>query len=126
MPWEPLPGWRGEAGPARVADSLDRLVRHLGAPSADVTTSLVRRWPDLVGPQVGANSRPLRLRDGTLWVGVADPAWATQLRFLEATLLERLQAELGVEAVTAIEVRVRPDDLRDPSRGDAGNAPDRR
>jgi predicted nucleic acid-binding Zn ribbon protein len=121
MPWEPLPGGR-DPEPARVADSLDRLVRHLGGPSADVTTSLVRRWPDLVGPNVGANSRPVRLRDGTLTVAVADPAWATQLRFLEATLVARLQAELGADAVSSIEVRVRPETLREPS----GNARDQR
>jgi predicted nucleic acid-binding Zn ribbon protein len=115
MPWEPLPGAR-HAEPARVSDSLDRLVRHMGAPSLDVTTSLVRRWPELVGPHVGSNSRPVRLRDGTLTVAVGDPAWATQLRFLEATLLERLQAELGAEAVTAIEVRVRPERAANPPR----------
>jgi len=121
MPWEPLPRAR-DAEPARVSDSLDRLVRNLGGPSADVTTSLVRSWPELVGPNVGANSRPVRLRNGTLTVAVADPAWATQLRFLEATLITRLQAELGVGAVSTIEVRVRPEALRNPP----GNAQDRR
>jgi predicted nucleic acid-binding Zn ribbon protein len=119
MPWEPLPGGR-EGEPSRVGSSLDRVVRHLGAPSADVTASLVGRWPDLVGSNVGANSRPLRLRDGVLTVAVADPAWATQLRFLEATLLERLRVELGTGAVSTIEVRVRPDSLRDQPP----NAPD--
>jgi predicted nucleic acid-binding Zn ribbon protein len=121
MPWEPLPG-RRDADPSRVSDSLDRLVRHMGGPSADVTTSLVRRWPELVGPNVGANSRPARLRDGVLTVAVADPAWATQLRFLEATLVTRLQAELGADAVSSIEVRVRPEALRTPP----GNAQDQR
>ena len=121
MPWEPLPRAR-DADPAPVGDSLDRLVRHLGGPSADVTTSLVRRWADLVGPNVGANSRPIRLRDGTLTVAVADPAWATQLRFLEVTLVLHLQAELGSEAVSTIVVRVRPESLRNPS----GNAQDQR
>lgn len=121
MPWEPLPG-RRDADPARVSDSLDRLVRNMGGPSADVTTSLVRRWADLVGANVGANSRPVRLRGGVLTVAVADPAWATQLRFLEATLVSRLQAELGAEALSSIEVRVRPDSLRKPS----GNARDGR
>jgi predicted nucleic acid-binding Zn ribbon protein len=111
MPWEPLPG-RRDADPGRVSDSLDRLVRNMGGPSADVNTSLVRRWPDLVGANVGANSRPVRLRGGVLTVAVADPAWATQLRFLEATLVSRLQAELGAEALSSIEVRVRPDSLR--------------
>ena len=108
MPWEPLPRAR-DAEPARVSDSLDRLVRNLGGPSADVTTS-------------GANSRPVRLRNGTLTVAVADPAWATQLRFLEATLITRLQVELGASAVSTIEVRVRPEALRNPP----GNAQDRR
>jgi hypothetical protein len=45
-------------------------------------------------------------------VAVSDPAWATQLRFLETTLLERLQAELGPDTVTVIEVRVRPERIR--------------
>ena len=121
MPWEPLPKTR-DADPAPVGDSLDRLVRHLGGPSADVTTSLVRGWSDLVGPNVGANSRPVRLRDGVLTVAVADPAWATQLRFLEATLVERLQGQLGAAAVDSIVVRVRPEALRETP----GNAPDQR
>ncbi len=55
-------------------------------------------------------------------VAVNDPAWATQLRFLEVTLLERLAVELGPATITAIEVKVRP---RGPSRP-AGNAPDHR
>jgi hypothetical protein len=52
-----------------------------------------------------------------LVVAVSDPAWATQLRFLEATLLERLQDELGADTVTVIEVRVRPDRVRNNLNG---------
>ncbi len=40
-------------------------------------------------------------------VAVADPAWATQLRFLEGELLERIAAATGSDEVRAIEVRVR-------------------
>ena len=110
MPWEPLPG-RREAEPSPLGASLDRVVRHLGGTSADAVTELFRRWPELVGSTVGSHSRPIKLRDGVLVVAVADPAWATQLRFLEVTLVERLQAELGPEAVRRMEVRVRPDAL---------------
>lgn len=116
MPWEPLPGDKS-VEPARMNESLDRLVRHLGAPSASVTSGLFRRWPELVGENVSANCRPVALRDGTLVVAVSDPAWATQLRFLEATLLERLQAELGADTVTVIEVRVRPERARNNLNG---------
>ena len=92
-----------------MAASLDRIVRHLGGPSADITTSVFGRWAELVGDAVAAQSRPVSMRDTTLVVAVSDPAWATQLRFLEHDLIERLQRELGPNAISAIDVRVRPE-----------------
>jgi len=91
-----------------MGDALDRVVRRLGGASADATTGLFERWPELVGEGVAASSRPLSIRGNVLMVAVDDPAWATQLRFLEAELLRRLADELGEGAVTSIEVRVRP------------------
>lgn len=88
--------------------SLDRLVRRLGGPSATVTSSVFGGWEELVGETIAANSRPVALRDTTLVIAVTDPAWATQLRFLERDLVTRLQAELGARTVDSIEVRVRP------------------
>jgi predicted nucleic acid-binding Zn ribbon protein len=111
MPWEPLPQSR-DKDPAPMVASLDRLVRRLGGPSADVTTGVFGRWPELVGENVAANSRPVAMRGSTLVVAVADPAWATQLRFLEGNLVERLQAELGPDTIDSIEVRVRPEQAR--------------
>lgn len=98
---------REDPDPRRVAAPLDRLMRHLGAPKVATVRSLFDRWPDAVGEQVASQASPLSLKDGVLLVGVDDPAWATQLKFLEAELLARLAAEFGPDEVTAIEVRVR-------------------
>ena len=106
MPWEPLPD-QDDGGPKRVAAPLDRLMRHLGAPKVETVRSLFDRWPEAVGAQVAANAAPISLKDGVLTVGVDDPAWATQLRFLETELLARLAAEFGADEVTSIDVRVR-------------------
>lgn len=111
MPWDPLPN-DSQSEPSTLRASLDRVVRRLGGPSAAVATGVFGRWEELVGDGVAANSRPVALRDTTLVIAVADPAWATQLRFLERDLVTRLQAELGPGSVDAIEVRVRPDVLR--------------
>lgn len=111
MPWEPLPT-DAQGDPSTLRASLDRIVRRLGGPSADVATGVFGRWDELVGDAVAANSRPVALRGTTLVLAVADPAWATQLRFLERDLVTRLQGELGAGTVLAIEVRVRPDALR--------------
>jgi predicted nucleic acid-binding Zn ribbon protein len=91
----------------RVADGLDGAVQRLTGVPTSVLDQVFSRWEELVGPQIAPHAQPLSLRQGTLVIGVAEPAWATQLRFLSGVLLGRLE-ELGQGgAVTSIEVRVR-------------------
>ena len=90
-----------------MGESLDRLVRGMGAPSAGVTTSIFADWPEIVGQQIAAHCHPASLRERVLIVTVTDPGWATQLRFLEAELLGRIATATGSDEVVRIEVRVR-------------------
>jgi predicted nucleic acid-binding Zn ribbon protein len=90
-----------------MGESLDRLVRGLGAPSAGVTTSIFADWGEIVGEQIAAHCRPATLRERILTVTVTDPGWATQLRFLEGELLGRIATATGSDEVIKIEVRVR-------------------
>ena len=87
---------------------LDRLVRHLGGSSADAMTTLFQRWSEFVGDTMGDHCRPVSLRGGVLLVAVDDPTWSTEVRFLETTLIARLNTEMGESAIGSIEVRVRP------------------
>jgi predicted nucleic acid-binding Zn ribbon protein len=98
--WQPLPGEPPD--PRKVGESLDRVAASLG-----LDPGLLTRWPELVGEGVAEHTRPRGLRDGTLVVLVDDPAWATQLRWLEADLVTRLGELLGPDRVRRIEVRVR-------------------
>ena len=107
MPWLPLPA-DGHEEPAPLGSTLDRVVGHLGGPSADALTRLYRNWDDLAGARLAPHSRPLSLRGGVLVIAVDDPAWATQVRFLAPTLLERFRDGLGGAEVTEVEVKVRP------------------
>lgn len=106
MPWEPLPG-SAEREPTPVGKTLDRLVKHLGGTSADVIGGVFTHWSEIVGEQVAAQADPVALRDHTLTIAVSDPAWATQLQFLEQEILGRVAAEVGDLAPTRLEVRVR-------------------
>jgi predicted nucleic acid-binding Zn ribbon protein len=106
VPWQPLPG-DDDRDPARVASALDRVVRHLGAPSAGALEDLFRRWPEVAGPELAPHTRPLGVRDGVVVVAVDDPAWSTAVRFAELALLARLATVLGSDAVARVEVRVR-------------------
>jgi predicted nucleic acid-binding Zn ribbon protein len=110
--WRPLPGPPPDRGPRPVRESLDRLAAGLGGGRGDSASlaALFTRWEEAVGGDVAAHARPLSLRDGRLVVGADDPAWAAQLRWLEAHLLRRLGDLLGPDVVTAVDVRVRPPD----------------
>ncbi|MGE3834253.1 MAG: DciA family protein [Acidimicrobiia bacterium] len=89
-----------------MGESLDRVTDALGVPSASTLPAVFSRWDDLVGEVLAAHARPAALRDGVLVVTVDDPAWATQLRWLQVDLLERLAAVAGAGVVTGVEVRV--------------------
>jgi predicted nucleic acid-binding Zn ribbon protein len=91
--------------PARLGAAIDRLLGHLGAPPARVVSTLESVWPEVAGPGLASCSRPIELRDGTLVVACSEPAWASQLRWMEAELCQRLSAHLEGVAVVAIRVR---------------------
>ena len=107
MPWKPLPTPdAGLAEPVPVGRSLDRLTTSFGGPRATALTAVFARWDDLVGATIAAHVRPLSLAGGTLVVTVDEPGWATQIRYMEADLVQRI-GEVAAGAVSRVEVRVR-------------------
>ena len=107
MPWQPLPSG-SQPDPSPVRDSVDRLLHSWGSASVAATGSVFGDWDDIVGPQLAGHAQPRSLRDGVLVVAVTDPAWATQLRFLEPELVARIAQSTGTDEVRSIQVRVRP------------------
>ena len=99
--------------PIPLGDSLHSVVRGLrpetaaSSPSASAATlgGVFGRWEQAVGAAVAAHVQPVKLDGTTLVVLVDDPAWATQLKFLESTLRERLHDAAGAR-IERIDVRV--------------------
>lgn len=107
MPWSPLPDPDGPP-PVKVGDTVDKVLRGLGAPAASSLGALFERWPEVVGTAIGSRTRPLSIDGTTLVVAVPDGGWASQLRWMERDLLATLATHLGPGVVTALELRVRP------------------
>jgi predicted nucleic acid-binding Zn ribbon protein len=55
---------------------------------------------------VAAHVQPVKLEGSALLVEVDDPHWATEMRFLEASLCKKL-SQLTTTPVTSLEVRVK-------------------
>jgi hypothetical protein len=106
--------------PVPLSDSLNAIVRSLRnepargstAPGTASTTgakqmgSVFGRWSEAVGDAVAAHVTPVKLDGSRLIVEVDDPGWATQLRFLEATLKQRIGEVTGA-VIETVEVRVK-------------------
>ena len=86
-----------------MGESLDRVV-----PGGRAFTTLLQQWPTLVGDNLANHVRPSALHATTLVVAVDDPAWATQLKYLETDLVTRCAEAVGAGVVTEIRVVVRP------------------
>jgi hypothetical protein len=92
----------GEATPLSLG--LASVVRALKGPDTATVKGVFGGWEEAVGAQVAAHARPVKLDGSVLIVEVDEPGWATQLRFLESSLIERLTATGSF--VSRIEVRV--------------------
>jgi predicted nucleic acid-binding Zn ribbon protein len=99
--------------PVPLTESLAGVVRSLrnepaggGSPSAAAIGGIFGRCEEAVGAAVAVHVQPLKLDGRRLVVEVDDPAWATELRFLEHTVRARLREVAGAE-IDALEVRVR-------------------
>ena len=67
-------------------------------------TRLLLRWESVVGADIAAWTRPLRLVRGVLHLRVAS-AWAPYIQHLEPTIRERVNLFLGRKAVTRIALK---------------------
>ncbi|WP_158412260.1 DciA family protein [Ilumatobacter nonamiensis] len=93
------------ADPVPIAQSLDAMMKSLRGTDRIQVGGVFGKWDVAVGDQIAAHVRPVKLDQGMLLVEADTSTWATQVKFLADTIIDRLRAEAGV-AVDHLEVRV--------------------
>lgn len=91
---------------SRLTEQIDALLRRLGSESTTVVAGVFSDWCALVGDTVAQHASPIKLESGRLLVEVDEPAWATQMRFLESEIIRKLLASTG-NTINGIDVRVK-------------------
>jgi predicted nucleic acid-binding Zn ribbon protein len=91
--------------PQRLDQLISRLVADHGWATDVAVHGVFARWDSVVGTDVAQHCRPEQFVDGRLVVRADSTAWATGMRLLAPTVLERLHEELGDDTVEKIEVR---------------------
>ena len=92
--------------PRAIAASLEQLLGGLDAPSSDAVETIFSDWASVVGPDLAAHSRPVSIDGDTLVIRAKDPVWASEFRWLEHTVIERLSEVTDDGRITKIQVRV--------------------
>jgi len=104
--------------PQQLGALITRLVKVRGWQRSTAEARIFGTWEALVGADLAAHCRPVRLTDGELLVEAESTAWATQLRGLAGRLLARIGGEVGRDVVARIQVHgpVAPSWGRGPKR----------
>lgn len=74
----------------------------LGVERAALGALIAEMWPEVVGAEAAAHSRPAGLRGGVLVAEVAPGAWAQELSARRGGFVEELNRRLGTTAVSEI------------------------
>ncbi len=89
--------------PRRVGVGVQAFTAEL-AP-ATTLARVQEMWERVLGPAIAAAARPSAERDGVLTVICEAAVWAQELDLMGFELIERLNAELGVEALRELRCR---------------------
>ena len=100
------------------------LARAGNVPELNQTAAKIA-WQRAAGDGLRAHAVPLRLKDKTLVVGVADAVWQKQLQAMSSELIFRINQLLRQETVRVIEFRINPAAIKDQTsaRGCSSRGP---
>lgn len=62
-------------------------------------------WDKIVGHQIAARARPLRLRKGILEIAVDHPVWMQQLQMMKTQILTKIQEQIPKAGITDLYLR---------------------
>lgn len=91
--------------PQLVGDVLEGVIKQRGWQRRISLSTLLRRWPDLVGEANAEHSTPVDYTDGVLIVDCDSTAWASAMRYSASQLVAKLNRSLGERTVIRVDFR---------------------
>ena len=94
--------------PIELSESLERVLGSLGAPPADLLSTVFHRWEEVVGDDVARHCRPVAVEGDRLVVVAADSNWASEVKWLAGVVLARVNELSSTDRLQSVVVRVAP------------------
>ncbi len=89
-----------------LKDIITGMLGDSGLPFNPDDARIWKVWDKVVGPPIARNARPSWIKTGRLRVKVSDSIWLQELEYMGETIREKLNREMGREAVEKIEFRL--------------------
>lgn len=76
----------------RAGDIFPEMLRHMELGSKFKQQIVLHQWDKIVGRDIAAHARPVKLEYKRLFIRTTHPAWAEQLRYMEHSLKKKINA----------------------------------
>ena len=95
------------AKPIIIADILRARLVSLGVAKRIKEASVEQVWPELVGSEIAAHTRVIRIERGHLLVGVDSAPWRQELMYQREALLTKLNQALCDEGGAPVVIEIK-------------------
>ena len=91
-----------------IGSLLKAVIGDLGVEEKMAQAQAVLTWPEVAGPELASRSRALRVHHARLEVAVPSAVWRTQLSFVKADLVKRINERIGSATIKDIRLVSKP------------------
>lgn len=87
-----------------VGSILRQEIRNRGWQQPLAQATVVNKWEHFIGEKVAQHTKVVMFKDATLFILCDSTAWATQLRYLQRTILQKIAQEVGPDVITELRI----------------------
>lgn len=99
----------------KLSGSLDKVLRRLGLKKRVKERKALQVWQEAAGSKLARCTRPLTVKEGILFVLVANSSWAQHLTFFKPNLLQKINHRLQGNIIKDIHFQVGT--IKEPEAG---------
>ncbi|MFY9115014.1 MAG: DUF721 domain-containing protein [Dethiobacteria bacterium] len=85
-----------------IGEIIKKILRKKGLWEAVRQHETLNRWPEIVGDQIAAKTRAVKIAKEVLWIKVSDSVWTHHLVMLKPKILKKINNMLGKKMVKDI------------------------
>ena len=74
----------------------------------------VKDWGNIVGPELAKHTKPIKIKDNSLVIGVEGSAWSQEISFMKNAILQKVNTRLGRRFIKSVKTQIL-DDIKSPA-----------